>query len=191
MILSAKVGTNKDLFPIVLSLYVPQGSVIADITYGKGVFWKNVTGDYEVLASDIQTGVDFGNLPHADRSIDCVVFDPPYLHGGSTLKKSINDCYRNENQSYESVIRLYLKGILESSRVLKKKGILILKTQDQTESGQQRFTHIDLMNLLQPIGYKILDLFVLVQSTTPTQRWEHQKSARKNHSYFIVAQFRK
>jgi hypothetical protein len=36
------VGTNADLFPLILKMYIPSGAIIADVTYGKGVFWKNV-----------------------------------------------------------------------------------------------------------------------------------------------------
>ena len=40
LIFSAYVRNNEDLFPMILSLYVPIGSHVADVTYGKGVFWK-------------------------------------------------------------------------------------------------------------------------------------------------------
>ena len=42
LIFSAYVRNNEDLFPMILSLYVPIGSHVADVTYGKGVFWKKV-----------------------------------------------------------------------------------------------------------------------------------------------------
>lgn len=191
-ILSGKVGTNADIFPDILELYVKPGSIIVDVTYGKGVFWKNIdTINYQLHTSDLQTGTDFRYLPYSDNSIDCLVLDPPYMHGGKTVKASINDCYHNENGSHESVIRLYTGGILEAARVLKQKGILILKTQDEIESGKQRLSHVELITLLEILGYRILDLFVLVQQSTPAMRESYQKSARKNHSYFVVAEFRR
>ena len=42
LILSAYIQNNEDIFPLILSLYVPIGDEIADVTYGKGVFWKKV-----------------------------------------------------------------------------------------------------------------------------------------------------
>ena len=34
------------------------GSVVADVTYGKGVFWRNIPlGHYELWSTDIQDGV--------------------------------------------------------------------------------------------------------------------------------------
>ena len=60
---SARVGQNEELFPHILDLHVPQGSVVADVTYGKGIFWKRVpVGAYRLLATDIETGVDCRQL---------------------------------------------------------------------------------------------------------------------------------
>ena len=41
LVLSATAGSNETLFPQVLDLYVAKGSAVADVTYGKGVFWRN------------------------------------------------------------------------------------------------------------------------------------------------------
>lgn len=96
VVLTAHAGGNAEIFPQILRLHVPRGSKVADVTFGKGVFWKNIPlGEYEVLASDITAksnngslpfmevsdGVDLRNLPYEDESIDCVVLDPPYMEG--------------------------------------------------------------------------------------------------------------
>src|SRR3989338_2979507 len=78
LIVSASQGVNADVFPDILSLYVPSRSRIADVTYGRGAFWKHVAPKkYHVIASDLTTGVDCRKLPYADVSLDCVVLDPP------------------------------------------------------------------------------------------------------------------
>ena len=41
-VLTAHVGTNSDLLPQILELYVPNGSIVADVTYGNGTFWRQV-----------------------------------------------------------------------------------------------------------------------------------------------------
>ena len=89
MVFSAHVGSNDDVFPQVLSLYVAPGSTVADVTHGKGVFWRNVpAGMFRLLPSDAATGTDCRDLPYGDSAIDCVVFDPPYMHtpGGTTRR---------------------------------------------------------------------------------------------------------
>ncbi|HLZ55223.1 MAG TPA: site-specific DNA-methyltransferase, partial [Verrucomicrobiae bacterium] len=54
LVLSASLDGNDSIFPKILELYIRRGSVVADITYGKGVFWRNVPpGNYKLLATDI------------------------------------------------------------------------------------------------------------------------------------------
>lgn len=194
-VFTATIGTNADLFPEIVRLYVPEGSLIADVTFGKGVFWKNVdTSKYVLKASDLMDGVDFRSLPYEDRSIDALVLDPPYMHDGATVHAALNENYRNNHEpttSHASVIRLYTGGILEAARVLKKKGVIIVKCQDETESGKQRLSHVELIQQLELLGFEIIDFFVLVQDRDPMMRHTHQNSARKNHSYAIVARFRR
>ena len=111
------VGTNDDIFPHVLSLYVAPGSIVADVTYGKGVFWRQVPKDaYNLLKYDLSTGTDCRKLPHADNSLDCVVFDPPYMHtpGGTAQSGHQNyEGYYQNNQAtsdkkyHEAVLDLY------------------------------------------------------------------------------------
>ena len=54
---SARVGENAELFAQILALHVPAGSLVADVTYGLGAFWKKVPADtYRVLAAAHGTG---------------------------------------------------------------------------------------------------------------------------------------
>jgi ParB family chromosome partitioning protein len=195
-ILTATVGKNDVVFGDVLALYVPDGADILDMTYGHGNFWRLidrskyslVTNDWLVPADYAQ---DFRNMNLEDASFDCIVLDPPYMHGGATVKDSINKVYRNQNTSHESVIRLYAGGMLEAARMLRKSGRFILKCQDEIESAQQRLSHVELIQLGELLGFKLLDLFVVVQPSTPAMRESYQKTARKNHSYFLVMEYRR
>ena len=82
LVFSAYAGDNSEVFPYVLRLHVPRGAKVADVTFGKGVFWKNIPPDeFRLLPTDIKTGVDCRNLPYRDGEIDCVVLDPPYMEG--------------------------------------------------------------------------------------------------------------
>ena len=59
--LSAHVAGNADVFAQILRLHVPEGSTVADVTWGKGVFWQKVPeGAYDVRPTDIAMG---GGLP--------------------------------------------------------------------------------------------------------------------------------
>lgn len=100
LVFTASVGGNADMFPSILSLYVPPGSTVADVTFGKGVFWKNVPPSlYKLLATDIRKGVDSRRLPYKDEALGCVVFDPPYMH---TPGGTAHDGHQNFEQYYKN-----------------------------------------------------------------------------------------
>lgn len=192
-VLTAQVSTNAALFADAARLYLEPGSRVADVTYGKGVFWQDVdTGQYELLASDLSTGTDLRSLPYETGSLDAVVLDPPYIYNPKdTVKTSISEPYRVNTTglgltSVNAVIELYRAGIEEALRVLRPGGRLFVKCQDQIESGKQRWVHIELFDLAVGLGMYARDLFVLVQKTRPAIRWPVQKHARKNHSYLWV-----
>ncbi|MFY9234853.1 MAG: DNA methyltransferase [Fimbriimonadaceae bacterium] len=199
---SARVGTNDELFPLVLGLYVAEGSTVADVTFGRGVFWKGVEpGRYHLLPSDISTGVDCRSLPYESGSIDCVVLDPPYMHtpGGSAHvgHQNYENYYKNNGSTnghdlkyHEAILDLYYKAGLEAWRVLGANGIFIVKCQDEVCANLQRLTHVELIQEFQKQGFATEDLFVLVRRNKPgVSRVIRQIHARKNHSYFLV--FRK
>ncbi len=89
LIFSAHLGTNADIFERIVQLHVPRGARVADVTFGQGVFWRNIPPkNYKLVASDIQSGVDCRSLPYPDASFGCVVLDPPYMEG--LFRKSTN-----------------------------------------------------------------------------------------------------
>ena len=195
MILSAKPGTNADLFPDILVLYAQPGHAKLDCTYGKGIFWKNVDRtQYAVTTNDMVTDADvhhdFRQLPFAEGTFDMVVLDPPYAYSPkNTMKESISACYQNNTSvdisNMAKVLQLYVDGIVEARRVLKPGGILVVKSQDIVESGRQCWMHVHLM---QSPGFVCEDLLVLLQNSVPAAdpKWKVQRHARKNHSFFIV-----
>jgi len=194
---SAYAGTNDEIFPQILSLYVPLGSTVADVTYGKGVFWRRVPeGAYNVVATDLATGVDCRCLPYGDASIDCVVLDPPYMHtpGGTAHVNHQNyeQYYRNnkaasDRKYHEAVLDLYFSASREVWRVLREGGVYIVKCQDEVCANRQRLTHVEIINELESSGFVAEDLFVVVRPGLPgVSRILKQAHARKNHSYFVV-----
>jgi transcriptional regulator with XRE-family HTH domain len=197
LVMSAYAGTSDKVFPLVISLYVDPGSVVADVTYGKGVFWKTVPpGLYDLKATDLSTGVDCRELPYADGSLDCVVFDPPFMHspGGSAHAghQLFENNYGNNEASFGkndhgALLDLYFTAADEAFRVLKKGGVYIVKCQDEVCSNTQRLTHVEIINELANKQFVIEDLFVVVRHATPgVSRVLEQLHARKKHSYFLV-----
>ena len=115
LVFSAHAGGNENIFPRILSLYAPRSSIVADVTYGEGVFWRNVPDDwYVLLGTDIQTGTDCRDLPYGDGEIDCVVLDPPYMHtpGGTahTAHAAFEKHYRNNGTGNKTTKKYHLEG---------------------------------------------------------------------------------
>ena len=207
LVMSAHVGNNAELFPKILRLHVPDGAVIADVTWGKGVFWQKVPEDtYTVKRSDIADGVDCRDLPYKNESLDCVVFDPPYMEGffrrrkshmaGSGSHAAFRRAYSNGDVTngsgpkyHAAVVDLYEKGGGEAHRVLKEKGIFIVKCQDEVSANRQCLTHVEIINAYEKMGFYTRDLFVVVRTNKPVvAHLKKQVHARKNHSYFLVFQ---
>ena len=210
LVFSAYVRNNEEIFPLILSLYVPIGSEIADVTYGKGVFWKKVNpSDYNLHFTDIKTGVDCRNLPYENCSMDCVVIDPPYMEGfyrrnsdhlaGNGTFSSFREAYsdgsiyeqkKDTPKYHDAVLDMYYSAGCEAVRVLKSKGIMSVKCQDEVSANKQHLTHVEIINEYTKHGLTIEDLFVMIRNNRPSiSTLKKQVHARKNHSYFLV--FRK
>ena len=202
LILSSHLTDNAELFPQILSLYVPVGSSVADVTYGKGVFWRKVPRNlYRIVKSDLKDGIDCRALPYVESSLDCVVLDPPYMHtpGGTAHDghQNFEHYYSNNGTGnstvkkyHEAVLDLYFMAAQEALRVLKPSGILIVKCQDEVCANKQRLTHVEIINHLTQRNFIVEDLFVLMRKNKPgVSRVITQQHARKNHSYFLI--FRK
>lgn len=200
LVFSCHEASNDEVFSQILSLFVSPGSKVADVTYGKGVFWRKIPeGEYELHSSDLSTGTDCRNLPYEDESFCAVILDPPYMHtpGGTAHQghQNYENYYKNNATSstakyHEAVLELYLDAGKEAYRVLGWEGFLIVKCQDEVCANQQRLTHVEVINAYLDLGLICQDLFVVKSKNKPgVSRILRQRHARKNHSYFLI--FRK
>ncbi len=196
LIYTARAENNNGFFRDILQLYVSEGSAIADLTWGRGKFWDGIDqSKYELIRLDKYTlcdvNADFRAVPLADASRDAVIFDPPYVTRMSFKARTKgNPAGSNQKDAFgvnatgpkneREIDELYAAGTAEAHRILKRGGILILKTMDT-----QRWRHIELANLP---GFRLIDLFVVVTKGLPPGKVYAQKHARKNHSYFMIFQ---
>lgn len=204
VVMSAFMSGNADVFPQILKLHVPEGSKIADVTYGGGVFWRNVDlSRYKLIPSDIGSGVDCRSLPYEAASLDALVLDPPYMEGllrgnqdhkaGGGTHKAFRAYYSNGDErsagpKWHAAVRdLYFKAGAEAFRVLRDLGVMIVKCQDEVSANRQWLTHVEIINHYESLGFYTKDLFVVVrQNKAGITRLLKQVHARKNHSYFLV-----
>lgn len=186
-------GNNDILFEQVAKLYLRDGMKIADVTWGKGVFWKLINlSRFDFHKSDLitcpDTPYDFTNLPYKDEDFDTVVFDPPYAHNPGKMMVDAN--YKNAETTkgfyHKDIINLYRRGMVEAVRILKSGGLLLVKCRDEIESSVQKRSHIEIWQIGLDLGLVDEELFVMTQKTFPKIQFLPQKHARKNHSFLWV-----
>ena len=167
-----------------------------DITYGNGVFYKNI--EKPKFCFDIDPLFDFVeqanciNLPLNDNQLNSVVCDLPFLtyiknnrigNGNMIMAKRFAGYWR-----YEELAEHYQKTLKECFRILNKNGKLIFKCQDIVHNHKFVPTHVNCINWAKEIGFNLLDLFILVAKhrlPSPNKKGK-QKHARIFSSYFLV-----
>lgn len=185
-------GSNADLIAEVAKLYARQHHKIADLTYGKGVFWRQCP-QLDVTGSDIVTvperQYDFRCLPYEDASFDIAVLDPPYIHspGQHQTDHRYQNAETTKGLDHDGIMRLYADGMAEAKRITRLNGQVWVKCKDQIASGIQRWDHIKIFQMAEDIGLYAKDLFLLEPTSQTTDaRWDIQLHARKRHSYLWV-----
>lgn len=185
----------------ILDLHVPSHHIDCDPTYSKGNFYNNTGIEHPQYKFDIlpqADGVEYGdsrNLPLQSESINCMMFDPPFL---ATTGKSlmVDDSSNKINKRFgvypseKELHQFYIDSMKEAYRILKNDGILIFKCQDKVSSGKQYMSHVFIMNEAINLGFYPKDLFILLAKNRLVADWQtkNQKNARKFRSYFWVFQ---
>jgi hypothetical protein len=190
-------GTNADLMAAVAPLYL-TGSVL-DVTYGEGKWWDRFKPE-PFTAHDLHKldGVDFRALPEADRSVDTVCYDPPYVvsggHSTARLGPAFQDRYgigeHNTGQSVGHAARLGLRaliadGLCECCRVAR--SFVLVKCMEFAQGGQFHDIPTMVTNEAQAVGWSLHDRIVHHTGSGPgSHNILTVKRARRHHSYLLV-----
>ena len=171
----------------------------ADVSYGNGKFYDHI--EPPIFKYDISPQVpdviecSSNALPLGDGQISSLVFDPPFLtyvraaregNGNMVMAKKYGGYWR-----YDELEEHYRKTLIESHRVLSKKGIMVFKCQDIIHNHKMHCTHLNVMQWAEGL-FRLKDLFILPAKTRmpiPQQegtKKKVQKHARIFHSYFMV-----
>lgn len=179
----------------IIALHCPNG-FDCDMSYGNGAFYKNIAGprlkfDISPQVEGVKIG-DSRNLPLEPKSIQSLVFDPPFLtyikngrsHKGGKVAMSARF---GGYYTYGELEDHYRDSISEAYRVLGKKGKLVFKCQDIIHNHRMHCTHVRVIQMAELEGFRLADLFVLVANhRMPGPQKGKQRHARIFHSYFLV-----
>lgn len=178
----------------ILDIHNEGKSIDLDPMYNKGMFYKAILEKpkYRFDLNAKQNGYDAENgdatnLPLDDNSVHCMILDPPFMFGthGQTKNNVINKRYTMFD-NFEELKDCYNGILAEAYRVLDKKGILIFKCQDYTDS-KTTMTHCLVWQWAVENGFYAKDIAVLNLPKSKIFNGNlKQKHLRKTHCYFWV-----
>lgn len=170
-------------------------SSIADVTYGRGRFWKNSSYSDRLIRMDGEPSVrtvikrDFAKTGLGDRSLDVVVFDPPHISENDTPRASRlvrSGMGFGSVEKAADVTALFPGFLREAWRILRADGVVLCKISDQVHRGRSRWQHVSLMLEAERRGFMVCDLIVKVRRMALMGAWKRALHARKVHAFWIV-----
>lgn len=188
--LSTIFTKEQELLKAVIKLHC-KTDIELDPMYFKGNFYKDIPEPkYKFDINPQSDGVvkaDAQNLPIADKSINTMILDPPFMFG---IHGKTADYYSSRThgilKDFTTLQELYTNILQEAHGVLVRGGILLFKCQDYTDS-KTTLTHCHVFNWATEIGFKVKDLAILnLNKNKIYNKSLTQRHLRKVHSYFFV-----
>lgn len=178
--------------------YLREEWATLDPTYGRGVWWK-AWRPPNLITHDIELdGVDFRQLPEPNASFDAVAFDPPYVCTGGRTTSTIPDFNArfgliDTPRTPAALQEMNEAGLAEMHRVLRPRGVLLVKCKDYVWSGRLFLgTHQTLTRAIS-LGFEPIDRMEHVGKPGPQPERSRadgkpvvQQHARRNLSTLFV-----
>jgi hypothetical protein len=187
--------TNGDLIADVARIHLDVDDLTLDATHGRGVWWQRwrparlVTNDAHVPGADV--AADFRRLPFAAGTFDVVAYDPPYCAQGGRKTSTVPDYNARYGRpsapmSAAGTQQLVCDGLTEVARVVRPRGVLLVKCADYVWSGSYwPGTHHTLCHALD-LGLELVDRFEHIGPLGPQPPRARQLHARRNVSTLFV-----
>lgn len=185
------VSSNQnEILKWILRLYNDGVTFDADLTASKLIFYKQIHRpeflfDKFPQLDEVKSLSEADSLP--DESFSSIVYDLPFVV--SQGKTSIIKDRFTYFTSTEELFSVNDEMLERAYRLLKKQGILVVKTMDIVYAGKQYWVSDYVLNKAKEKGLELLEKFILVAKFKLFSRTHTQHHARKCHSYFFV--FRK
>lgn len=187
--------SNADMILDMVRLgYLKDTDLVFDPTYGSGRWWKKWCPPRLVARSNaVDPNFDFRSAGYPDNTFDAVAYDPPYVCIGGRKTSGIKSMYDGYGLTDAPTSPIGLQalindGLLEMTRVVKPRGIILLKNQDYVSSGKLWLgTHHTLCAALD-YGLECVDRFEHIGNPRPQPPGRRQVHARRNLSTLFVFQ---
>jgi hypothetical protein len=165
-----------------------------DPTYGNGIWWRKWSPERLIINKYIpeeNLGYDFCKTPWPGGFFDAIAFDPPYVSVGgrkTTTTPDFHDRFglTNAPTSPAGVQDLINNGMREMRRILKVKGILLVKCKSYISSGKLwPGVHLTWDWGVNVLGLELVDELTFV-GDPGQQSQKRQVHARQNSSTLFV-----
>ncbi len=188
---------EQELLKAILNIHNGSLQIDLDPMYFKGNFYKDIPKPnwYYDINPDICGGDDQLEKPDYadarnlswfdDKKMNSIILDPPFMFGGHGKQKKYYSSKTHGILTWEELENLYKDILKEAYRLLKKKGILIFKCQDYTDS-KTTMTHSLVYNWAIELGFYAKDLAILVKPNKIYNPNTTQRHFRKIHTYFWI-----
>ena len=185
---------QQEILNNIIRLYIKEGYIQADFTFSKGVFYSDnnvIVPEYrfDKYPKQCEGVLDLkkANRLIEDGTLHSCIVDLPFL---VTKKEWTKNCKMhqrfnsfNDMKEATEANKAMLKLSYEK---LKKKGIMIMKTQDLFTAGHQIWMSHFVHQWAVEQGFDVIDKFILTSDMRMLNSGMNQKCARKYHSYFFV-----
>jgi len=160
-----------------------------DRTYRLGNWWNEYRPD-ELVAGDLfkPAGIklDFTCLPFADSTFGSVAYDPPYKLNGTPTDFVDSRYGVGTVVKWQDRMKLMRAGFIECARVVRRKGYLLARCQDQVAWNKIRWQTDMFSGAGYQLGLEKVDRFDFLY--TPREQRLPQRHARRNYSTLLIFQ---
>jgi hypothetical protein len=158
-----------------------------DMTYGSGTWWKLWRPD-RMVAIGRDLTADFTALPFPVAMFDAVAFDPPYKLVGTAALGHFDVRYGLDRgyvsrQDRHATIRA---GISEAVRVLRPRGVLLVKCMAQVCSGAKRWQDREFADHAETCGCRLVDRLWNLGGSRPQPHGRRQVHSHGEPSVLLV-----
>lgn len=172
-----------------------------DPTSGRQIWWKLWRPRLLVTHDIAIDGVDWRKLPEDNNTFDAIAWDPTYVSAGGRKTTTIPEFHQRFGMTDAPATPALLQkmindGFPEMRRVLKRKGILLVKCQDYISSGKLWNGTLKTQLAAMAEGFVLIDKFEHISKTSRPQpertradgKESVQVHARRNMSTLLVLQ---